>query len=153
MLAAGTKRATGPLHSASQARALHRAGNLQPWLGVNPRKTCRGCSSSAASRQQAVQAAPTPVKRLILLRHADSEVTSKVRDHDRPLSQEGKAEAKQIAQLLSSQGWIPDLVLASNSKRTKQTLDEMAEVVAQLGEVRHHEVIILRVHAETKVKA
>lgn len=33
---------------------------------------------------------------------------------------------------------MPDLVLASNSKRTKQTLDEMTSVMVKLGEVDAH---------------
>ncbi|KAG2433041.1 hypothetical protein HXX76_008768 [Chlamydomonas incerta] len=40
--------------------------------------------------------------------------------------------------MLKERGWTPDLVLASNSKRTKQTLDEMAEVMHELADVDAH---------------
>jgi phosphohistidine phosphatase SixA len=78
------------------------------------------------------------VRRLILLRHADSEVSSKVRDYDRPISTNGMREAASIAQKLQDLGWLPDLVLASNSKRTKQTLDHMSKLWQELGEVDSH---------------
>lgn len=90
-------------------------------------------TSQAAAKQR--QAART-VRRLILLRHADSETSAKLRDYDRPISMQGKREAAKIAQQLCALGWVPDLIIASNSKRTKQTLDIMVEAAAQLALVR-----------------
>ena len=40
--------------------------------------------------------------------------------------------------MLKERGWTSDLVFASNSKRTKQTLDEMAEVMHELADVDTH---------------
>lgn len=99
----------------------------------------------AASRTSSQQAATSParagpghasgtLRRLVLLRHADSDqTTAGVRDHDRPISAHGRAQAASVAKQLKELGWTPDLVLASNSKRTKQTLDEMAEVLQVRG--------------------
>ena len=78
------------------------------------------------------------VRRLILLRHADSEVSSNVRDYDRPISTQGMRQAASIAQKLQAMGWLPDLVLASNSKRTKQTLDQMAQLWKELAQADSH---------------
>lgn len=43
-----------------------------------------------------------------------------------------------MAAKLRSAGWVPDLVLASNSKRTKQTLDHMSEVLTELSDADAH---------------
>lgn len=88
-------------------------------------------SASEAPTQQR-QAASTR-RRLILLRHADSETSANLRDYDRPISMQGKREAAKIAQQLCSLGWVPDLIIASNSKRTKQTLDIMVEAATELA--------------------
>eukprot|EP00798_Chlamydomonas_sp_ICE-L_P030021 gene30021-17915_t len=78
-------------------------------------------------------------RRLIMLRHADSDgYAPGVRDHDREITAKGKLEAAAIAKKLSEMGWKPDLVLASNSKRTKQTLDAMADVMPELSDVDTH---------------
>lgn len=63
--------------------------------------------------------------RLILLRHADSQQASNVKDHDRPITQQGREAACKVAALLQSRGWLPDLVICSNALRTKQTLEAM----------------------------
>jgi phosphohistidine phosphatase SixA len=73
---------------------------------------------------------------MIILRHADSESSTRLRDYDRPISQQGKREAAKVAAQLSELGWVPDLIIASNSKRTKQTLDTMAEAASELALVR-----------------
>eukprot|EP00195_Chlamydomonas_chlamydogama_P010681 CAMPEP_0202905084 /NCGR_PEP_ID=MMETSP1392-20130828/32444_1 /ASSEMBLY_ACC=CAM_ASM_000868 /TAXON_ID=225041 /ORGANISM="Chlamydomonas chlamydogama, Strain SAG 11-48b" /LENGTH=221 /DNA_ID=CAMNT_0049593019 /DNA_START=204 /DNA_END=869 /DNA_ORIENTATION=- len=102
---------------------------------------------TAVYAQPAVTAAPPSsqgegaggvYRKLILLRHADSDSPANVRDHDRPISDKGKQEAAEIAQKLIEAGWIPDMVLASNAKRTKQTLDEMGNVIESLGDVDAH---------------
>ena len=46
--------------------------------------------------------------------------------------------AKQVAEKLRTLGWLPDLLLCSNAKRTKQTVDAMAEVVEMFGDVDSH---------------
>jgi phosphohistidine phosphatase SixA len=53
---------------------------------------------------------------------------------------QGKREAANIAQQLCSLGWVPDLIIASNSKRTKQTLDIMVEASEELALVSQQTV-------------
>jgi len=77
-------------------------------------------------------------RRLILLRHADSEQATGVRDHDRPISHQGRREAASIGGRLADLGWLPDLIIASNSVRTKQTLDAMAEAQGRIGQADAH---------------
>lgn len=46
-------------------------------------------------------------------------------------------QAAETARILKSMGWVPDVVLASNAKRTRQTLDEMTSVIEGLGDDAH----------------
>ena len=69
-------------------------------------------------------------RRLILMRHAKSAWhTDAVSDHDRPLNDRGRRDAPKIAQRLSDLDWLPDSVLSSDSKRTRQTWEQMAGVL------------------------
>ncbi|KAK6154572.1 hypothetical protein DH2020_008820 [Rehmannia glutinosa] len=52
-------------------------------------------------------------RRLILLRHAKSSWENRsLRDHDRPLSKSGRADAVKLSQKLEQLGWIPELILS-----------------------------------------
>ncbi|EIE24497.1 phosphoglycerate mutase-like protein [Coccomyxa subellipsoidea C-169] len=80
-----------------------------------------------------------PGKRLIMMRHADSEERlQNVRDHDRPITEAGRACAMEVAQKLAERGWLPDLIMSSDSSRTRQTLSTMAAAVAAFGEAVTH---------------
>ncbi|GAV56678.1 His_Phos_1 domain-containing protein [Cephalotus follicularis] len=80
--------------------------------------------SGAPSQPQSV------VRRLILLRHAQSSWDHpSLRDHDRPLSQSGKADAVKVSQKLQQLGWIPQLILSSDAVRARETLKIMQEQV------------------------
>ncbi len=70
------------------------------------------------------------MRELILLRHAHAEAAAPGQaDLDRPLSAEGLAEAESAGRWLKNNGWVPDCVLCSPSRRTRETLE------AVLGEV------------------
>ena len=72
-------------------------------------------------------------------RHADSEQDQPgVRDHDRSISSAGTHDARAVAQHLRDEAWLPDLLLCSNSKRTRQTVDAMAEEVPAFGDADSH---------------
>ena len=82
-------------------------------------------------------------RRLILMRHAPSAdaapeassastAATTTRDHDRPITEAGVAAAKACARALRDSGWLPDLVLASDALRSRQTLDAMREEVPEL---------------------
>lgn len=70
------------------------------------------------------------MRELILLRHAHAEpATAGQADLDRPLSAEGLAEAEAAGRWLAEQGLVPDCVLCSPSRRTRETLEAVLGVV------------------------
>ncbi|MEM9046409.1 MAG: histidine phosphatase family protein [Pseudomonadota bacterium] len=73
------------------------------------------------------------MKKVILLRHAKSSWSDpNVDDHDRPLNKRGKAAAPVIAQWLAHRAHLPDTVLCSSAKRTRQTVKRMKMVLPEL---------------------
>lgn len=97
-----------------------------------------GASSSSSSSAPDDVRSQKIARRLILLRHAESLSPSNVRDHERPISDLGRKQSQELAALLRAKGWVPDLLLASNAKRTKQTLEEMEGVIEELKDVDTH---------------
>lgn len=64
------------------------------------------------------------MRELILLRHAHAEPPDAGQaDLDRPLSPEGLAEAEAAGRWLAEQGLVPDCVLCSPARRTRETLE------------------------------
>lgn len=73
------------------------------------------------------------MRELILLRHAHAEPAAPGQpDLDRPLSPDGHAEAEAAARWLRQQRLVPDCVLCSPARRTRETLEV---VLATLGYV------------------
>ena len=73
------------------------------------------------------------MRQLILLRHAHAEPANPGQaDLDRPLSPEGLAEAEAAGRWLAEHGLVPDCVLCSPSRRTRETLEA---VLATIGYV------------------
>ncbi len=65
-------------------------------------------------------------KRLIIMRHAKSSWSSgATSDHQRPLNKRGRHAAPRVGARLHELGWIPDLVIASDSERTRETWQRM----------------------------
>ncbi len=65
-------------------------------------------------------------KRLIIMRHAKSSWTSgAATDHQRPLNKRGRRDAPRIGARLQDLGWLPDLVISSDSERTRETWQRM----------------------------
>ncbi len=62
-------------------------------------------------------------KRLILIRHAKSSWEHPGPDFDRPLNSRGQKSAPLIGSWLRDNGYLPDAVLSSSAKRTRQTRD------------------------------
>ena len=60
---------------------------------------------------------------LIVFRHAKASREPGVADHDRPLTDRGRRNAREMGAWLVSQDLIPDLAYVSDSKRTRQTFD------------------------------
>lgn len=68
------------------------------------------------------------VRRLIIMRHAKAERGSASGgDFDRPLSDQGRADALLVGHALASAGLTPDLALVSSSLRTRQTWEAVAQ--------------------------
>ena len=75
--------------------------------------------------------------RLLFLRHATAERTRPgAPDHERPLSEAGRADAAAIGEAMAERGERPDLVLCSTSQRTRQTWDILHSEVAEAPEPR-----------------
>ena len=65
---------------------------------------------------------------LHLLRHAKSSWDDAgLADRDRPLAPRGRRAAKLIADYLRHEGIVPALVLCSPARRTRETLEALAE--------------------------
>ncbi|KAF2286572.1 hypothetical protein GH714_017822 [Hevea brasiliensis] len=104
-----------------------------------------GCSSLATvtatvTDEDSHQAPSKSVaRRLILLRHAKSSWDNpSLRDHDRPLSKDGKDDAAAVAQKLQLSGWIPQLILSSDATRSRETLKIIQEQVPDLLDADVH---------------
>jgi phosphohistidine phosphatase len=60
-------------------------------------------------------------RKLVLLRHAKSAWPEGVPDHDRPLAPRGRRDAPAMGRWLRAAGDVPDLVVCSTARRTRET--------------------------------
>jgi phosphohistidine phosphatase SixA len=71
------------------------------------------------------------MRELILLRHAHAEPPAPGQeDFDRPLSMQGQAEAEAAGRWLKDHGYLPDRVVCSPARRTRETTEQ---ALATLG--------------------
>ena len=71
---------------------------------------------------------PLMERRIIVMRHAKSSWSSPARsDHERPLNKRGQRDAPRVGAALAARGWLPDLVLSSDSQRTRETFAGLTE--------------------------
>lgn len=88
-------------------------------------------------------------KELFLIRHAKSDWSFDLTDIDRPLNSRGNKDAPEMAKRLSTYGTIPQLIITSNAKRTKETagyfMEELDLAANKLMEDPH----IYEAHYET----
>lgn len=70
---------------------------------------------------------PGTGRRLLLMRHAKAAWPQDVRDHDRPLSPRGREDARGTGRWLAEMDWVPDLIVASDARRTRQTAELVIE--------------------------
>lgn len=67
------------------------------------------------------------MKQLLLMRHAKSDWSDdKLSDHDRPLNSRGRQDAPRMGALLRREEWIPDLIISSSARRTRETASLVA---------------------------
>ena len=65
------------------------------------------------------------MKRLILMRHAKSDWSRGMVDHERPLNKRGQASAAALGDWLRRQDLLPDQALCSTATRTRETLERL----------------------------
>jgi phosphohistidine phosphatase len=70
---------------------------------------------------------------LVLLRHAKADRPSGVPDSDRPLTERGHADAAAAGAWILANGLVPDLILCSPSRRTRQTWHSVAIALGGAG--------------------
>ncbi len=76
------------------------------------------------------------MKTLLILRHAKSSWDDPTQsDHDRPLNERGKKDAKRIGLLLLEHGLVPDRMISSTAKRARKTAGKVAKACGYAGEV------------------
>jgi len=72
----------------------------------------------------------------LILRHAKSSWDDPaVPDHDRPLTDRGKKDAKRIGQLLTELSLVPDLIVCSTAKRARKTANKVAKACGYGGPI------------------
>ena len=75
------------------------------------------------------------MKTLLLLRHAKSSWKDEsMEDRDRPLNDRGKQEAAQMGQLLLQEQLLPDIILSSDAKRARRTVERVCDAAGYRGE-------------------
>ena len=75
------------------------------------------------------------MRELILLRHAHAEPAAAGQpDLDRPLSPDGLAEAAAAGRWLAEQGLVPDRVLCSPARRSRETLEAVLEAIGYVDQ-------------------
>ena len=83
------------------------------------------------------------MRELILLRHAHAESAAAGQDdRDRPLSRQGLAEAEAAGRWLKEHGQVPDRIVASTARRSRETLEQVLQAtgyVEQLQDERIYE--------------
>ncbi len=76
--------------------------------------------------------------RLMLLRHAKSEKGEPgMPDHERTLAARGRADAPRIGAYMARHGLVPDRVVVSTARRTRETWDGLASAWAAPPPVAH----------------
>lgn len=69
------------------------------------------------------------MKRLYLLRHAQAmPIEPGGGDFDRPLTPQGRADAAALGREITRRGFVPDLILCSEARRTRETLEGLNAV-------------------------
>jgi phosphohistidine phosphatase len=79
------------------------------------------------------------MKQLIVVRHAKATHKPGYEDFDRPLTGRGRRDAIQAGLWLRDQGFVPELVLCSSSRRTRETWDRLAAAVDSGVEIHYDE--------------
>ncbi len=89
------------------------------------------------------------MKTLLIMRHGKSSwKDDKLPDNERPLKKRGRKDSAHMGELLKKKDLIPDVVLCSTAKRSRQTADILLEEMDYKGEVQYLDSLYM---AETEV--
>lgn len=69
------------------------------------------------------------MKRFVIVRHAKATHQPGFADQDRPLTGRGRRDAERAGTWLRDQGVVPDLVLCSPARRTRETWERLGAVL------------------------
>ncbi len=76
------------------------------------------------------------MKTLLILRHAKSSWDEPgLTDHERPLNDRGKKDAKRVGQLLVETDLVPDRIVSSTALRARKTADKVAQACGYAGQI------------------
>ena len=75
--------------------------------------------------------------RLLLLRHAKSDWSGKMDDHERPLSARGRQAAPLVGAYLAGKNYVPALVLCSTAVRAQETLELLVTHLPAAPKIRY----------------
>jgi phosphohistidine phosphatase len=78
-------------------------------------------------------------RRLIVLRHAKSDWSDDLPDHERPLAPRGIRDAPKLGRWLGEHGYVPDHVVCSTARRTRETWALVSEALPSKPSVEYDE--------------
>jgi len=76
------------------------------------------------------------MRRLLLFRHAKATVFTGYDDHERALIERGRRDAARVGAFVAASGLIPDLVVHSGARRTRETAEIARAAWPRLVEAR-----------------
>lgn len=82
-----------------------------------------------------------PVRFLLVLRHGRARHDLPLRDADRPLAEQGRADMAKIGVEAARRGWLPECVLCSPAMRTRETAVVFTEAAGVAPEVRFDDLM------------
>ena len=76
---------------------------------------------------------------LIVLRHAKSDWSDDLPDHERPLAARGIRDAPKLGRWLTETGHVPERVVCSTARRTRETWQRLSEALPAQPPVEYDE--------------
>lgn len=81
---------------------------------------------------------------LLVLRHAQAAPeTPTSGDKERPLTEDGRRAAARMGRLVKDEGLVPDLLLSSSARRTRETVSELCASSGYAGPVHYLDSLYL----------
>lgn len=78
------------------------------------------------------------------MRHAETETLQpSVKDFERPLTEQGRLEARKIGEYLSANELQPDLILHSSAQRARETVQAMVKRLSAMPDIRESRALYM----------